>query len=265
MITRGLTSIVEQPTTYTNSLKTGGTTTRTFIGNEVDIVAKKNELLAQGYETSIKQGPKWELTANYAFDLSGGQTPGTETEIEPQTVWQVSAQAGVQKFIDIQNTYTSQLSPSTFAKIEESLKDPRVKPYDSTDASQTSQNVINIATDIATLKRFGVEGKSIFFPQVSRTITVNTNYVFNWSIENVNKVLSKSSLITLKQVPSYLHNLLPTSGTEASSNASTIVYFYGYLENFPTYQTVGNNKIQISQTWSFGRYPVVIYPQGEIV
>jgi len=73
-------------------------------------------------------------------------------------------------------------------------------------------------------------------------------------LDNVGKVLSKDRLVNLYLVPNNIAALLPASDSQVQTDINSIDTFRGYLEGFPTVQTIGNNKYQISQSWSYNKW-----------
>lgn len=258
-------TLVEEPMVCTWKIGTGGQTRRSFKGTSSEITNKANELQVLGYETEITTGPKWSLTATVNVDLTtnpNGDTVNNEPEPVPQ--WELVPHIKEQSIYECERPFVLALNSDIKACIENKLKNQQNKSIFVVPSGVTNSLLIAKALRVYMYKQAGMEGRAINILSLKRSILVSSNYRLNWSINNAMKVISDSKLKALYAPPTAIYNILPD--TYASTeyvyydvNAQftlEIPFYYGWLEMHPSYQTVGNNKIQISQEWTYGKYTV---------
>jgi hypothetical protein len=246
------TAAVQQPTKYSYRPRQGRTRTESWRGTSSQIDALYSYYANLGWEVDVQQrgaADLWDLSATLTFDF-------TET---PPTVWEISGHASEQSVLECTDrTPISTLTTNQKLAIELSIKEGNEKAMIATITGDTGQDVYPKMKTVYNLMAIGVEGKQVFNPTVRRTITVSNNYNANWSLNNVGKVLSKGTLLSSYGVPNYISNLMANSSTEATDN-NGVKSVTGYLEQYPNYQTVGGNNIQISQEWIYSKFSTLLY------
>lgn len=257
-------TLVEQPQVATWKIGTGGNTRRTFIGSPTEIVAQALFLQNLGYETEITTGPKYTLTATINVDLV--TNPNTSTEPEPTPTWELIPHPMEQSIYECGRPFVAALPSTVKASIETKLKNPQNKSLFVVPIEYSSAQLIDDAFRIYTMKSLGLDSRRIYTVSLKRSIIVSSRYTCNWSLDNVNAVLTTNKLINDYNVPMVMRGLLPPAysapevipiedKTVANRNV-VIPFFYGWLEQHPSYQFVSSNKIQISQEWVFNKWVV---------
>lgn len=263
-IWRGTQSIVELPFDATSKIGTGGSTRRTFKGTQTAINNKAAELQLQGYETRVIEGAVYTLEATIQIDLA--TNPGATTEPEPVPLWELVPHPLEQDIMECGRSWVELIPDTVKTAIEAKLKNPQNKslfiiPAEPAEYAQ-SVPLVNDAMRLYTMKQMGIDSRRIYTLSLKRSIIVSQNYNLNWSIDNVNYVLSTERVKSRYSVPLGLQSLLPPSSWENVSIYITdtpvrtiyIPFFYGWLEQHPSYSPVTNNRWQVSQEWIFNRY-----------
>lgn len=250
------TSLAEGPAVSTWKIGVGGQTKRTFEGKQTDITNKALELQYLGYETEITSGPKWTLVATINVDLA--TNPGG-TEPEPVPQWEIVPHNLDQDILECGRALTAGLPSSVKAQIEAKLKNPQNKsvPY----VLPADNAYLSQALRIYALKQMGIDSRRVAAVSLKRTITVSSYYNANWSSIYNLRVWSKSGVVSYYGVPNVLVNLLPNGGYKTENvsvggQTVTLGFYEGYLEQLPSYQTVGTNRISISQEWIYSKWLV---------
>jgi hypothetical protein len=247
-IIRGDGSLVEGPINITFQPGKGGTTTRTFTGNETNIRSQATLLAAEGFSTNMTGGPVWTLTATLSGDVENQPTP--QWEIIPHEVERDILECTDRPFIQSLTSTTKDL-------IEYAIKNPLNHVGLTADGAEADATQFANAWLVYTLMRAGVTARQEFTIAVKRTITVSLQYNPTWSIANVGKIFSRAGLIGAYGIPTNVAALLPVGGSSienAGSAVSPLYVFYGFLEQYPNIVTVSGNKLQISQTWIYNRW-----------
>ncbi len=252
----GLGNYVIGPSKSTYKFNKGGQTTLTITGAQADITALALDYQLAGWETTIEEGPVWKLTVVNTVDINTNPGGG---EPDPLPSWEVVGHSVQINILEAKRPIT-EFSPDDKAFIEYVLHNPlSAQPFASYLSSPTT---IANAVIVQHLYKAGIEFKQDFIPVVKRTITVSRSYIpVNWT-KYVGKVLSKAKLISEYNVPLAVAAILPAVGdadnqcsvTLNVDNVRLLDTFRGFLEQYPTYQTVANNKVQISQEWVFGKW-----------
>lgn len=263
--------IIEAPMVATWQIGIGGQTKRTFYGTEAEITSKSLELQIAGYETEVTTGPYWTLVATINIDLVNN--PGGEGGVEPEPVpqWELIPHVIQQDIFDTQRPFVLGLPNNVKESIEAKLKNPQNTSIFVVPPKVRSADWINKALRIYVYKRLGVEARQIYTVALKKSIIVSAQYNLQWSVDFVGTVLSNSRITSRYAPPSVITNILPptyattetvpvdqiTAGGVGIGDAQVVVpFYYGWLEQHPSYQTVANNRIQISQEWVWGKYIV---------
>lgn len=244
---------------------TGGQTKRTFTGTQAEIVSLAIMLQSMGYETEVTSGPKWSLTATINVDLTTNNN--NPTEIEPTPTWELVPHSLEQNIFECGRPFVAGLPTNVKASIENKLKNPQnenvfVVPFQYNEYK--NPGLIANAFRVYSMKQMGIDGRQIYTLSLKRSIIVSSNFNVSWSINNVNFVLSTQKVISTYNVPNALRPLLPpslradetvpTNDNSVLTANVVIPFYYGWLEQHPAYQMVGNNKVQISQEWIYGKW-----------
>lgn len=253
-------TLVEQPMVCSWKIGTGGNTKRTFTGTATDINNQALYLQQFGYETEITTGPKWTLVATINIDLA--TNPESTTEPEPTPTWELVPHALEQ------NLYEGELGYQLPTEVKNTIESKVKNPNDNTKfivplEYARNATMVDRACRIYAMKQMGIDSSRIYTIALKRSIIVSSNYNLNWSIDNTNYVLSTNRVVSTYGVPNVLRSLLPDSSiadqnipmTSIVANKYIIIpFYYGWLEQHPSYQFVGSNRIQISQEWIFNKW-----------
>jgi|SRR6185503_7131175 len=225
----------------------GGTIERHFQGLADNINNTTDSLRAEGYTCIVTQnGPLWDLLATIPFSDS----------IEAE--WNIFGEPQIQHIFDVDDPLINQLSTQTKDGIEMKLRNPTAMFSPAVEAPNIPEKIL-MTHQIIDMRQAGIDGKEIFTPIYKRQITVAYNSIITWTISNVGAVFSKAQFINYYGIPSNFWPLLPESGDVTNDNVS-FNSFNGYLEQYPTYQTVSERaKVQISQTWVFNKWALPLY------
>lgn len=247
------TGAIEQPIKYTYKLRQGGTTTRTWRGTQDQCTSLYNLFSNAGWAVELTQEGKggiWLISATLQSDFNGEPNPITQWQIQPHAVEQ-----SVLECTD--RTEIASLPTSVKLAIEKSIKEGDSHFLEVGTVDGVTPTFPN-AQKVYNLMAIGVEARQIFTPIISRTMTVSTTYNNTWTLTNVGKVLSKATLISSYNVPSYIYNLIPESSA-VTTDTNGVSSGKGFLESHPSYQSVGDNKISISQEWTFDKWSQLLY------
>lgn len=240
--------------------KNGPGTEITYDGTETDVLNKAAELQGLGYSTKITKGagsPVYKMVATIAAAIDGGVVPPPE---EDSTSWELTPHSVEQGIFECGRPFIYGIPSNVKAAIEAKIKNPQnenlfLVPVD----SLTDQALINKAFHVYALKQAGADGRQIFSVSLRRSMTVSREYNVNWSIEDVNYVLSNNYLISKVNVPLSIRGLMPATGTAnetvvIDNLTTTLNYYFGWLEMHPTYQISGNDKYNLSQEWVWNKW-----------
>jgi hypothetical protein len=231
--------------------RSGGITQEVWSGKREHILPLYTAYAASGWQVQLTTGKAvWEMSATLNQDIVIG-------EPDPVPQWEISGHQGQQNVLECTDRpIISDLNTKAKATIELMLKNPASDAIYAADAD--TDNIYNSMKTVYDLMATGVEGKQIWSPVVSRTITVNSQYVANWTTNAVGSVLTKPQVVGYYGVPYWVENLMPNS-TNINTDTNGVTTMWGYLEQYPTYRNVGNNKVQISQQWVYNKWPNLLY------
>lgn len=253
--------LVEGPISFSEKTDGSGNTIRTFIGTEAQIRSTQINLRALGWETTVEQlgqGLAWKLTATFAFSLLN-QNEGQEPE--PEALWTVQGLASEQNIMESDIFLVQGMSTETKELILKAVKNPG-KGYPIFGLNNTTQDERAKAKVLFNLMTLGADHKRLNTVAVSRTIQVSRRYISTWSNANVNKVLSKSALISSTSMPAWVSVLIPESQYQVNIGKTGLEAIYinrGYLMEHPSYHNVADSKVEISQSWLYGDWVFEYY------
>jgi hypothetical protein len=237
-------TLTEGPASYTYKEDGSGTTTRTFTGTEDEIRNITSQLHTAGYATQTEQGPPWKVIGTLSYNI---MVDGSEAE--PEAIWNIQGSEGERSILECSDLeFIQNIHSDTKEKMLIALKNPgkNLPLYLPTVSSDEK-----IAADqIYIYMKVGADSRRFNTVTVSRSITVSRRYVSTWDLTNVNKVLSKNSLVSSTNMPNWVQVLIPNSEVRVKV-ADNIFVNRGYLQGYPNYQSVANNQVQISQAWVF--------------
>lgn len=260
--------ITELPMVSTWKIGTGGRTTRTYKGKEAPITNKANELQLLGWETEITTGPVWTLVATYNVDLI--TDPGGDGQTaDPVPVWELTPNNFEMSIFECQRPFVNGMPQNVRTRVEAKLKNPQKYSMEFLPPEQANnQDLQNAAARVYHYKQMGVDGKLAHTLTLKRSIVVPLNYTLTWSTVNAEKVLSTNRVISEALPPANIRQLMPSSyasnevvgGVEGYwsvvAGNMDINFYFGWLEYYPSIQTVGSNRCQISQEWVYNKWIV---------
>jgi hypothetical protein len=248
----------------TYSSKGGSTEIVYKYKDETEAIAQAQMLQAQGYTTTIekKGSPYITLTATFQADT----VTGSESA-QPPVSWELDNHSITRNLLECTDLeVVKNLSTKCKDLIEYKIKNPAyegpVVPWE----ELNKPAIIKNAETVYALRRLGIEGRQEFTQTVTRTITVPDNYVTSWTYANQGRLLSRAYLIAAYGVRAGVIPLLRSTGYEAWDLGPNVEpdpinrrWYYGFLEQAVSVQTVTENRVQIKQTWIYDRYPVSVY------
>lgn len=255
-----------QKVIYKAKIGTAGSTQLSYLGPKAIALQQAFNLFLAGWDVTTSStgeggdaNPVYQIDATYQADLSqAGNLPSGATQPEP--VWEVGKVSIQQSLFEIDRPIFTNLSSDTKEKIEKALKNPSLN-LPLTSAANIGE--LPNAMKVYALAQIGVEGKTFNARTVKRTITVPNKFSDNWTSGNEGKVFAQPSLISTYRVPFWIIPKLPDHSPRLTpidnKTNATLFATYGYLEDGTDYSSVGSNMVQVSTTWTYGRYPVDMF------
>lgn len=245
--------------------------TEVWRGDEDEILAKKAELYAAGWECEYTQdkNPKWKLTAILTTEVDADPDDpdvGTDNE-EPTESWELLPSVMEQSIWESGRPLVQGVPTIVKENIELKLKNPGNNATLHPAKGTVMTGALLLAADrLYAIRRLGIEGKQINVPTLRRSVVVASTYTnLTWTTARQGKVLSTAKVKSLYGVPFAVGNLMPASFesnelqsiVEGSDSFSVwLAWYWGWLENYPSIQVVGTNQVQIAQSWTWGKWLV---------
>ena len=223
-----------------------------------------------------------EIAVGIPYDIILDASTG---ESDPLFTWEIINTAFEKDILELgDRKFNSNLSADTVAAIEAKLKNPTEgQPYTPADANSGVAAVNAIVA--YTLKSIGVHGRQASLQTIRKTMIIGNQFKSNtptlmspgfdyklfttpqWrtqynndtNVLNQMPTLMYDSLLQSLTVASYIPRsnppssiLQPTIGWNMDQKG--IVTFIGWLQFPAEYQMVSNNKVQITQNWTFNQW-----------
>ena len=268
--------------TSTWNARSGGNGKILFKGTDQQIEKLAQMAREGGYEYSITGGHIWSLEIIFPYDIILDASTG---ESDPLFTWEIINTAFEKDILELgDRKFNSNLSADTVAAIEAKLKNPTEgQPYTPADANSGVAAVNAIVA--YTLKSIGVHGRQASLQTIRKTMIIGNQFKSNtptlmspgfdyklfttpqWrtqynndtNVLNQMPTLMYDSLLQSLTVASYIPRsnppssiLQPTIGWNMDQKG--IVTFIGWLQFPAEYQMVSNNKVQITQNWTFNQW-----------
>lgn len=251
----GINNVEEQPVERSWSARDGWETTRKFKGSEDDIKAMEGQLQFEGYSTSIRGGPLWELTARVAANTESGGSGPPETN-EPVENWELTSNTTEKDLLASDDPNVAEFSNTELAFLRRALNGETVKVVSSTFPIEWT-----VGGDTFTVEHFmadvylrliisGVKSKPIYQPVIRLTLTFNDTYNIPLSLTNVGSVVSTSYMTTTEGVPTEIGQYMPESDTVTWADG--LNRYNGWLKVYPTINIAVGGKQQLTQEWHYG-------------
>jgi hypothetical protein len=117
-------------------------------------------------------------------------------------------------------------------------------------------NQQNAAWDVYTLMHNDFETVEVGAPTIRHTQTVSFIYPITLSKENVGRVITTPTLISMENPPDWAVNGLPD---DPAPTIGGIVLAYGWMKKPPAIQQIAGQKVQLVQEFQYGLWPLIIY------
>jgi hypothetical protein len=251
-----LSSTVEQSVERSWSAKEGWDTVRRFKGKEDDIKALEGQMQWEGYSTSIRSGPVWELTAKIAANTESGGGGGPPDTEEPVETWELTSNAIEKDLLASDDENAALFTDYELACLRRALNGETVKSVDGTIPQEwtiggDSFTPINATADVyLRLIISGVKSKPVYQPVIRLTLTFNDNYNIPLSLTNVGCVVSTAYMTGTEGVPTEIGQFMPAS--ETLTWADGLNRYNGWLKVYPTISVAAGGKKQLNQEWHYG-------------
>jgi hypothetical protein len=251
-------TLVEGPISYTSG--ESGATIRRFSGTQAEIENLAVTLTSQGYVANVDEGQEWSLVATLNYNSQ------QDEQTEPAAKWSVVSTPSEQNILESDIDLVKYLSAQTKESILLALKNPgKGYPLYSTTASERERIAAYLMYNYMLI---GADSRRINLKSVTRTIIVSDKYVNKWTLQDENKVLSKSYLISKTGMPLWVQTQIPETQMNFLRNSTTtppapppdIYVNKAYLETGLQSDNVPNNQVQISQTWIYNDWLFDYYP-----
>lgn len=259
--------IQEEPIEYGFSPTNGPYTARSFKGQKAEIQAQETLLRSYGYETSVKEGALWSLSAKISNDTNSDGTPKTET---PIPTFELLPTKIDKDLLESNCAFVSYLKPEILRTLKETVKDNLppsflTSSYNSGLFSNVTEKTI--AADVYLHYINGVTNYTTFSQTLRKTYNASSAHVVAESMFGVNNVWSTAKLQVYENVPSNIHNIMLSSGlfqvvipnTFNLPTYNNIVLYCGWLKGCPTYNQIGPNQFQITVDFEYGYWSNRLY------
>ncbi len=257
VIKRGSANYSQGPTIYRSKLYGGGSTETSFEGDYTSLVSIAVAYFDAGWETELtRRGPSQTNNEdNYASLKVTYNKDTSQPDKEPTVVWEIQEHPIEQNLLEATDrNIVKDLNTETKQLIEYRIKNPLsnsplINPDDDDQVAQFDN-----ARTVYNAMRIGIETRLSHTVTAKRTIIVAAQYTPLWTLDNVEKILSKNQLVGQYVVPTYLQGILPDSSGFTTDARSNITTYKGYFVHFPTYSTQANNKVQVSQDFVYNKW-----------
>jgi hypothetical protein len=240
-------------------------TVRHFTGTQEEIEDKMQELAEAGYtDFKITTGATWKLDATLTSEATDPDT-GEPPDPEDSPTWELVPTTFEQSLYEMGRPLVENLPTGVKEMIENKIKNPNQPTVFGIPPTVSFSGALVTKHDtIYAMRRMGIEGRTNFYWTLRRTITIASDYEnLTWTINNVLKVLSTEKVKALYNVPVAYGRLMPASSAanelQSFSEATSPIYvpfYYGWLEQPPHIQTVGDGRSQVSQAWVYNKWNV---------
>lgn len=260
-------SIAEGPKEYGWSPSTGDYTIRIFKGTKDEIEVKESELKMAGYEYTKTEGPIYTLKAKIKQEINDSGTP--EPEI-PIPTFQVISNRTEKDVLLSDAPVSLYTRPEAKRLIMEAVKNNEPPSFLTGSYNAgifATANEKNVVAKLYMEYVAGANTYTSYVPTLRKTYQCSNTYVINDSIANVNRLYSRSSLISIENVPITIQGLLPNTGFNVDkvappfglTNTVAIETYWGYLKSHPDYDQVGRNTWQVTVDYNYGQWSVLQY------
>ncbi len=269
-VNRKGTSITEEPVVVRRTAD-GTVTTRKFRGDSTLVAAKEEELFNLGYETELTQGPNWALTATFTTTSSDPVDPtNPNVDTIPEPTWEMIPNTFEQSIYECGRPLITAVPTIMREMVEFKVRNPNNKdtlfyfpPTLTIDAA-----TLAAADRIYCMRRMGIEGRESYTWTLRRSVVIqSSNENLDWTNARAEKILSTLKVKSLFNVPFNMAKLMPPSyvanenqSVVPDSDPVVIPFYYGWKQSPINPQTVGTNRIQYSQSWTYNKWSVTLSP-----
>ena len=245
--------------------------------SQIDILAANADLQGLNYEVILTHG-KARIEIEYNYNTVAGSYAGPTTESED--IWEIVPGKALKDLLDsrnplIQNVLSvsggaAQLSAIRNMKANNTLFS---QPYIAngiitempfyTDNTGTAVNFSLYAIQLIQALLDGVEQVEINTPVLTHNKTVTAEYINPAQFTNCGLIFSNLTLLTTESIPTSVLFDMPAYTDPPPVQIGTLplyqVYQYGWLKNAPSVRQTSQKKWNITQTYDFGLWLIVLY------
>lgn len=233
-----------QPQTFGVN-EAGAYVVQTWVGTTIEIETMIPAILAAGGLYEVEKGYTGaadRITARFP-------TPYTNGSEEAVNEWEIFSEKVEKDILQVDDSRIDDMLDSDKDAIR-SLIDHGIVPGQ---PSLRNKVTAGFARDLYDQVRLGLRAKLITVQQLRHTQTISSIFPITHSVENVDKLLSRATLLSSETIPadiqSQMHNLTSTrSGMD-----------YAWYKHGATVRTSAGHKTQIEQEWEYGLWSTVIY------
>lgn len=198
------------------------------------------ELRNAGYAGTYSEDKSPIARCQYHVPLVDDPGSGSPPPEVPVPVWEMFSNAVEIDILEANGIYDA-MTDEDRRKIREAINNPQ---------EGRSPAVTGTALEIYLLMLKGVRSVRVNQVTLRLSRSVSSSFAVWNAILNNNYVYTSATLRSVESVP--VNIFLPTSSSDGE-------FAYGWLKKFPGIQTTGFNKIQLTQEWEFGKWPLQVY------
>lgn len=176
-----------------------------------------------------------------AQGLMGDEPQGVET---PENTWEFFSNSVEIDLLDADVPAINALSDAEKRRIRDAVNSP------------DPDNPPTLSGDAETIYKLMLSGMKSFtvnVPTLRKSVVVSNRSQIRASLTNVGKIISTTTLRLQEEIPTSILFDLPDLTTSRTGFA------YGWFKRHPTVQHSGLDRVTISQEWTYGLWPTIIY------
>ncbi len=234
------------------------------------IVTKYNLLRSQGYAVHLESDSSPIATCTFRAGFQSASPGGgaTNPNLDYQDTWEIVRNTTQKELLMSDHPSVAALNSTNLAELKAFMADQSswddsagILNFTITDTSPYVNSSVN-ALYLFDLFQSGVRSVEVKQPILRLTRVTNPFYDAVFNVDNVDVVLTTSSMISDSGVPSnFAVPLLALAAalTGTTDRADSLDLAYGWLKDMVSSTITGNTRVQYVIEWKFGLWDTILY------